>query len=167
MLISVTFVRFYVLSGYKDTDTFFISTTTNKSGTYVELWPYQNDENGTFTLGNETTLWKSELFTGVYNAKINILRNKLFFFDANTASIYVVDNLISNTSDQPVRRLHYGTSHRRVKIAVDWVSNNIYWTEPSYKVVMVQAFTTNKAAHTLISENLGEPLGIAVDPLQK
>ncbi|KAK3591369.1 hypothetical protein CHS0354_040332 [Potamilus streckersoni] len=63
--------------------------------------------------------------------------------------------------------MHIGISSRYVKLAVDWVSHNVYWTDPNFNWIIMQNETlTDMDLYTIIIEtDIDAPHGIAVDPI--
>ena len=68
-----------------------------------------------------------------------------------------------------VARMHVGVSVGYVKVAVDWVSHNIYWTDPMFRWIAMQPGDPDKIEPSLykiiVKENLEKPYGLAVDPI--
>ncbi|WAR22306.1 LRP4-like protein [Mya arenaria] len=97
----------------------------------------------------------------------DVNRKKLYVFDRYTAAIYVlsnftVDQIIGSTSWS---LLHAGVSRGSVKLAVDWISNNLYWSDPMYRWIAVQSLDNYGMFKILFHSDLELPLGIAVDPI--
>lgn len=125
--------------------------------------PFQTTPNGTVAF-NLTKIHQITFSTSmsVFSTQGDVARNRLYFCDGRSASIYAIDNyMFTNVS---TRLVHRGTSRGYVRIAVDWISNNIYWTEPDFKAVMIQSMNNPKGILSVVNTDLGEPLGIAVDP---
>ncbi|XP_052771262.1 low-density lipoprotein receptor-related protein 5-like isoform X2 [Mya arenaria] len=96
----------------------------------------------------------------------DVNRKKLYAVDRYMAAIYVLSNF---TADQAISSsswslLHTGVSRGSVKLAVDWISNNLYWSDPMYRWIAVQSLDNYGMFKILFHTNLEFPLGIAVDP---
>ena len=50
-------------------------------------------------------------------------------------------------------------------LAVDWIYQHLYWTDPSQRRIQVADFD-GKWHKSLVSSDLEEPRAIALDPLQ-
>lgn len=124
------------------------------------------DKSFVFNFDNTIPIKTHSHLTRIFNARIDIGRNRLYFHEANTKALYSVENFHYEFTNWTIRSIYKGASASYTRIAVDWVSNNIYWTEPSYKTVLVQSAENGKTK-TLISDGLTEPFGIAVDPFHK
>ncbi|KAL3859103.1 hypothetical protein ACJMK2_009336 [Sinanodonta woodiana] len=63
--------------------------------------------------------------------------------------------------------MHIGLSNRYIKLAVDWVSHNVYWTDPNFSWISMQnEMMTSTDLYTVIIEtDIDAPHGIAVDPI--
>ena len=49
-------------------------------------------------------------------------------------------------------------------VAIDWINNNIYWTDESYKSISVAQISDPSSRKVLISTNMTHPRAIVVDP---
>ena len=67
-----------------------------------------------------------------------------------------------------IQMLHYGTSTEVNGIAVDWVTDNIYWTDALYNWIMVLRVKLNNHVYTkvLLRTQLDQPHAIALHPAQ-
>ncbi|XP_077986726.1 low-density lipoprotein receptor-related protein 5-like [Glandiceps talaboti] len=100
----------------------------------------------------------SSLKTGIgYDYKDNIV----FWTDPARKRVYKV-LLIEGGS---VEEIYGGTSNNVEGLAVDWISNKLYWTDASYNWIMVSDYNGDYV-HRLIYTNIDKPRGIAVHPTQ-
>lgn len=65
--------------------------------------------------------------------------------------------------------LYTGTSGSIDGMAVDWVSNNLYWADPKYNLIMMIALKDNKTDEDpfyrqIVKTDLESPHGLAVYP---
>ena len=49
-------------------------------------------------------------------------------------------------------------------LAIDWLGNNIYWTDESKKTVSVASLRNTSLRHVLIDTNLTHPRAIVLNP---
>ncbi|KAK3605321.1 hypothetical protein CHS0354_003968 [Potamilus streckersoni] len=92
-----------------------------------------------------------------------------YAYDRYTRTIYKYSNFTIDLSGQNLwTPLHKGLSKSYVKLSVDWISHNIYWTDPEYKWIMVQSLLGNDTSMycVLIHDNLHGPHGLALDPIE-
>ncbi|XP_077987654.1 low-density lipoprotein receptor-related protein 6-like [Glandiceps talaboti] len=63
-----------------------------------------------------------------------------------------------------VTMLYDGVSVGLGDLAVDWVANNVYWSDSSYNWIMMSDYN-GQFHHVVVNTGLDEPSGIAVDPM--
>lgn len=105
-------------------------------------------------------------FSSLRHAVLDTNRNRLFFNDMETTSIYMIENFYTNAHEVKINLLYRGTSSDGSSLAFDWISNNIYWTEMAYRLVMIMSVSSRKS-HALSVQELELPTGIAVDPIHR
>ena len=96
-------------------------------------------------------------------------KNKIMYTaDATSGSIIAMQPFtFSHTGSLETQVIHAGVSHQFMKIAFDWVSNNLYWTDERFGWIIIQALDKLNVFKVLLHENIQRPLGIAVDPKNK
>ena len=99
-------------------------------------------------------------------------RKVMYMYDESAARIEAIQhfdwsNHFANVTS--IVRLHVGVSVGYVKLAVDWVSHNIYWTDPLYRWIGMQPddpeYTDRSLYKIIVKEDIEKPYGLAVDPL--
>ncbi|XP_070573980.1 low-density lipoprotein receptor-related protein 6-like [Ptychodera flava] len=63
-----------------------------------------------------------------------------------------------------VTTIYDGVSLSRGGMAVDWVANNLYWTDTDYNWIMMCDYN-GTYHHTVVKTGLDEPADVAVDPI--
>ena len=114
---------------------------------------------------------KDATYTGGYNtasrlsaADFDYKRNILYAADTASGTIVTFQPFTGNLQTQVI---HAGVSHMFKKIAFDWVSNNLYWTDERFGWIIIHALDKQNVFKVLLHENIQRPLGIAVDPRNK
>ncbi|XP_060603980.1 low-density lipoprotein receptor-related protein 4-like isoform X2 [Ruditapes philippinarum] len=141
-----------------------ISATQNK---HIRLLP------GTlYDAGNITTtryIWFTEFNTRLLNIDVDYVRNRLYIYDWHTATIYAVENLNwrGDSANLSVTVIHSGLSRSSTRISVDWVSNNIYWSDAIYGWIVVQSADKEDEYKILVDNDIEKPYALVVDPISK
>ncbi|KAH3773220.1 hypothetical protein DPMN_174577, partial [Dreissena polymorpha] len=95
-------------------------------------------------------------------------RKQLYIYNRYTAALqklnFYPENGFPNVT---LTYLHSGLSRGEVKIALDWISNNIYWTDPTFRWVAVQSLRNDGHYKLIVNDNVEKPTGIAVDPIHQ
>ncbi|KAK3600729.1 hypothetical protein CHS0354_017015 [Potamilus streckersoni] len=92
-----------------------------------------------------------------------------YAYERYTRTIYKNSNFTIDLSVQNIwTPIYKGLSSAYIKLSVDWISQNIYWTDPYYKWIMVQSLLGNDTSIycVLIQENLQGPYALALDPFE-
>ena len=112
-----------------------------------------------------------QLNAKLHGCKVDYERKVMYMYDESAARIEAIPNFDwSNhfASVTSVVRLHVGVSVGYVKIAIDWVSHNIYWTDPMFRWIAMQPGDPDNIDTSLykiiVKEDLEKPYGLAVDP---
>ncbi|KAK3087117.1 hypothetical protein FSP39_001901 [Pinctada imbricata] len=94
----------------------------------------------------------------------------LYLMDGNSRSLYKMENfnVWLNDTSQSISLVHEGISKTSCKLAFDWLTKNIYWTDEFYNWIAVQSTTSEDRSmfKILIENGLTKPLAIAVDPVE-
>ncbi|KAK3611819.1 hypothetical protein CHS0354_040490 [Potamilus streckersoni] len=120
------------------------------------------DFNSTKTLNFAANLWLSSV-GGDYALR------QVYAYELYSSTIYKISNFSINMSGGAIRTsVHIGLSKDYVKLAVDWISHNIYWTDPHYKWIVVQSLAGNDTSmfRILIDDNLEKPHALTLDPME-
>ncbi|KAK3600738.1 hypothetical protein CHS0354_017026 [Potamilus streckersoni] len=92
-----------------------------------------------------------------------------YVYDYYSKAIYWNSNFsVGFSGNNEWMILHRGLSRDYIKLAIDWISHSIYWTDPLYKWIMVQTLLGNDTSlyRVLIHENLEGPHALALDPME-
>ena len=96
----------------------------------------------------------------------------MYMYDERVGRIEAVPNFDWTNefaSITSIVRMHVGVSVGDVKLAVDWVSHNIYWTDSMFRWIAMQPGDTANIDTSLykliVKEDIERPCGLAVDPL--
>ncbi|XP_052233032.1 low-density lipoprotein receptor-related protein 5-like [Dreissena polymorpha] len=97
---------------------------------------------------------------------IDFYRKIMYIFNKYTGSLQRIEfNPENRTTGATFELLHSGISRSNVKIAVDRISNNLYWTDSEFQWIGLQSLNNMKRHKILIQTNVDMPTGIAVDPI--
>ena len=104
---------------------------------------------------------------------VHYKENVLYVYDIYTASIIAIQQFDwkSTFSNFTARAFHSDLSRDLPSIAVDWVSNNVYWTDPMYEWIALQPGLADDVDMTnykiIVHKDLDNPLALAVDPINE
>ena len=110
------------------------------------------------------------------SCKMDYARKILYTYHRRPGALHTIHHmdlfwertLPSDLPDMTV--VHQGMSHGDVKLAVDWVSHNVYWTDPMFRWIAMQPEDTygsiNSLYKVIVKEDLEKPYALAVDPLE-
>jgi len=116
-------------------------------------------------------LWRIATDGSRSEALYSNLKNVLVFdFDIENQQVFMVSNRerrIYQTNVHGNASLHHvlALDHSSNGIAVDWVNRKMYWTDITYKRILVAELDGSKKS-VLIEKGLGNPRAIAVDPIR-
>ncbi|XP_052233173.1 pro-epidermal growth factor-like [Dreissena polymorpha] len=99
---------------------------------------------------------------------VDYARKQLYIYNRYSATLQKLNFYPENGFQNDIAiPLHQGLSRSNVKIALDWISNNIYWTDPAFRWIALQSLNTYGHYRILVYDNVERPTGIAVDPTHK
>ncbi|XP_053401558.1 low-density lipoprotein receptor-related protein 6-like [Mercenaria mercenaria] len=101
---------------------------------------------------------------------IDYHRNELYVYDYFLRGLLLLENYNSSAMKEgiTITRQHYGISKENAHIAVDWISHNVYWTDPLMNWIAMQPggpISDPTLYKVIINIGLELPRAIAVDPL--
>ncbi|XP_052771270.1 low-density lipoprotein receptor-related protein 4-like [Mya arenaria] len=140
---------------------------TTAGNTHVSIASFQTVHDSTNVSLTDRIGFFSSYSHAILSLDVDVNRKKLYIYDRYMAAIYMMSNF---TTDMAIGNfswslLHAGVSRGFVKLAVDWISNNLYWTDPMYRWIAVQSLDNDGMFKILFHSDLKFPLGIAVDPI--
>ena len=138
-----------------------------------------NDNQNHFRLFNGTPYDENVVANGLgfdaqvrfYSCDVDYARQLLYAYDGFSGRIYVFSGYDPVSMDYAdLERFHDGIFDSvYVKIAVDWISNNVYWVDELHQWIAVQPGTNRDSNQTLyrviVDSDLDTPTGLAVDPI--
>ncbi|XP_052245795.1 low-density lipoprotein receptor-related protein 5-like [Dreissena polymorpha] len=99
---------------------------------------------------------------------VDYTRKQLYVYNSYTATLQNVQfDPEINGRNLAFKILHSGLSRSHVKIAIDWISNNIYWTDPTFRWIAIQSLQNHSHYMILIHDSGERPTGIALNPIHK
>ena len=123
------------------------------------------------TMYQHEAAFSSQPFSRFQSCDVDYSRSKLYMYDKRYSEIVAISNIDTETgfANSQTTKLHVGVSRGDVKIAVDWVSHNIYWTDPMFRQIVMQRTEPNldktSLYRVIVKEDLDRPYGLAVDPV--
>lgn len=112
-----------------------------------------------------------EVSARIKSCKVDYSRRILYRYDEFYNTIEALpqfdwQNVFANVTR--FIRMHKGVSEGYVKVAVDWVSHNIYWTDPMFRWIAMQPGDTTNSETTsvykiIVKDELERPYALAVD----
>ncbi|KAH3774740.1 hypothetical protein DPMN_176131 [Dreissena polymorpha] len=137
--------------------------------THLLSIPLQTENGNTTVYFNRTyTVSYNNYLTRPESIDVDYGRKQLYIYDRYTATLQKINfNPESSNPNLTLTYLHSGLSRGEVKIALDWISNNLYWTDPTFRSVTVQSLRNDGNYKILVFDNVEKPTGIAVDPIHQ
>ncbi|KAH3773239.1 hypothetical protein DPMN_174597 [Dreissena polymorpha] len=138
-------------------------------GTHFFSIPIETDAgNTTIHVNSVQKINYENLLDQPMSLDVDYTRKQLYIYNRNTASLEMLNfNPEAGYPNLTLTLLHSGLSRGQVKIAVDWNSKNLYWTDPTFRWLVIQSIQNSSNYKILVYDNLEQPTGIAVDPIHK
>ncbi|XP_078694382.1 low-density lipoprotein receptor-related protein 2-like isoform X1 [Branchiostoma floridae x Branchiostoma belcheri] len=112
-----------------------------------------------------TVLFSSAAPSRIEAIDYDFQRNLIFWVDTGLREIHTVD--IHDSKIQSFTTLFEGISSGVEGLAVDWLNQNLYYTDPYFNWIGVVSYKYIPARHhVIVHEGLSRPRGIAVHPLR-
>lgn len=100
---------------------------------------------------------------------VDYSRNELYVYDYYLRGLLLLQNYNSSAIKEEITitQQHYGVSKEYSRIAVDWISHNVYWTDPLMGWIAVQpgGAINNVTRYKIVHRKLHLPRAIAIDPM--
>ena len=111
-------------------------------------------------------------YAKLQSCKVDYARKIFYTYDYQYARIESIPGLDWQNdfaSVTSITYLHVGVSRGFVKVAVDWVSHNIYWTDPMFRWIAMQPgeprVTDTSLYKIIVKDDIEKPYALAVDPI--
>lgn len=107
--------------------------------------------------------------TQIFSLDVDYTRKSLYIFDRNTGAIFKVEHFDweNNFSNISLSITHDGLSRAFARISVDWVADNIYWTDPLFGWIIVQSASKQYIYKIIVKDELERPFALVVSPVHK
>ncbi|WAQ97934.1 LRP6-like protein [Mya arenaria] len=124
-----------------------------------------NVTGGSLSIIQSESFLKPQILTDI---AIDPISGTLFGFDFRYGNILQYPGFGRSGASVTGSVVHKGlTRNTLVKIAVDWVSQNIYWVDPGFRWIGIQS-VSNQTKHTIIlHDGFTYPVSLAVDPIHR
>ncbi|KAH3774761.1 hypothetical protein DPMN_176154, partial [Dreissena polymorpha] len=140
----------------------------NKSFQLLSIPIQTENGNTTFDLNRNQTVSYTHYLTRPESIYVDYGRKQVYIYDRHTATLQKLNfDPESSNPNLTFTYLHSGLSRGEVKIALDWISNNLYWTDPTFRSVTVQSLRNDGNYKIIVFDNVEKPTGIAVDPIHQ
>ncbi|KAJ8300592.1 hypothetical protein KUTeg_022111 [Tegillarca granosa] len=137
-----------------------------------KLLTYPDDVDSLVTKGDEAKYKEysfSKPSTSVVSMTVDIRNQSLYYLDVDTRTIYRNENfsVTMEKSEVTGERIQVGVSRALCRIAFDWISHNIYWTDRYHNWIAVRPVFSNDTLmyKVILQDQIVVPIGLAVDPV--